>query len=69
LSDIQLFENLETEGTKKIETLKKSFKVEIKVVYLCSYLCCVPSQKKMFYIFMVGILQNIFTEHDLYLIS
>ncbi len=29
----------------------------------------ITNQKLRFYIFMVGILQNIFMEHDLYLIS
>jgi len=53
-----------TEGAKK----KKHRNIE-KIVYLCSWLCCIHSPKYMFYISTVGHLQNIFMEHNIYLIS
>ena len=54
-------ENLESEEQKNLNIEKISF----KVVHLCSRLCCIHSQKYMFYIFTVGHLLNIFMEHDL----
>ena len=51
LSEIQLFENLKSEGAKKSKA--KHF----------------INQKLSFDTFMVGNLQNIFMEHDLYLKS
>jgi len=59
LVEIQLLVNLRFEGAK----------ISSKVVHLCWLLCCIHLQKYMIYIFTVGNLQNIFMEHDLYLIS
>jgi len=55
LSEIQLFVNLDSEGAKKFETEKIAFKSLTKINVL--------------YVFTVRNLQNIFMEHDLYLIS
>ncbi len=60
---IQLYENLESEGAKNIE--KISFKV-VQMKFLAMH---ITNQKLSFDIFMVINLQNIFMEHDLYLIS
>ncbi len=60
LAEIQLFENLESEGKKiKIEI---AFKV-VQIKFLAMH---ISDQKWSFDIFKV---QNIFMEHDLYLIS
>ncbi len=56
LVEIQLFENLESEGAKKIKIVLKFLAMHI------------INQKLRFDIFTVGNLQNIFMEHDLYLI-
>ncbi len=63
LSDIQLFENLESEGAKNIE------KIIFKVYQIKFLTMHVTNQKLCFNICTVGNLQNIFMEHDLYLIS
>ncbi len=55
-----LAENLESEGAKNINTVKSKFKL------LAMHN---TNQKLCVYIFTVGHLQNIFMEHDLYLIS
>ncbi len=58
----QLFENLESEGAKKNLNI---FKV-VQIKFLAMH---ITNQKLSFYICTVGHLQNIFMEHDLYLIS
>ncbi len=65
LTEIQLFENLESEGAKKLNTEKITFKV-VQMKFLAMH---ITYQKLSFDIFTVGNLQNIFMEHDLYLIS
>ncbi len=62
LAEIQQFENLESEGAKKN-------KIAFKVVQLKSLAMHITNQKWSFDIFTVGNLQNIFMEHDVYLIS
>ncbi len=62
---IQLFENLESEGAKKWNIEKFAFKV-VQMNFLAMH---ITNQKLSFDIFMVGNLQNIFMEHDLYLIT
>ncbi len=58
MAEIQLFEDMESEGAKKIA---------FKVVQMKSSAMHITNQKLSFDIFMVGNLQNIFMEHDLYL--
>ncbi len=65
LAEIQLFENLESEDAKKFNVEKISF----KVVQIKSLAMHITNQKISFDIFTVGHLQNIFMEHDLYLIT
>ncbi len=65
LAEIQLFENLESEGAKKKDIEKITFKV-FQIKFLAMH---ITNQKLSFYIFTVGNLQNIFMEHDLYIIS
>ncbi len=65
LADIQLFENLESEGEKKTNIEKITF----KVVQMKSLAMHITNQKLSFDIFTVGNSQNIFMEHDLYLMS
>ncbi len=68
LAEMQLFENLESEGAKK--NFKKNIeKIAFKVVQMKFLAMHITNQKLSFDIFMVGNLQNIFMEHDLYLIS
>ncbi len=55
--EIQLLENLEFE------------KITFKVVQMKLLAMHINNQKFSFEIFMVGNVQNIFIEHDLYLIS
>ncbi len=57
LAEIQLFENLNTE------------KIPFKVVQMKLLAMHITKQKLSFDIFTVRNLQNIFMEHDLYLIS
>ncbi len=61
LAEIQLFENLESEGAKKSNIEKITFKV-VQMKFLAMH---ITNQKLSFDIFMVGNLQNIFMEHDL----
>ncbi len=61
---MQLFENLESEGAKKI--IKKIEQIAFKVVQIKFLAMHITNQKWSFDIFMV---QNIFMVHDLYLIS
>ncbi len=63
--EIQLLENLEFEGSKNLNNEKITFKV-VQMKLLAMH---INNQKFSFEIFMVGNLQNIFIEHDLYLIS
>ncbi len=65
LAEIQLFENLEYEGAKNLNIEKIAFKV-VQMKFLATH---ITNQKLSFDMFMVGNLQNIFMEHDLYLIS
>ncbi len=62
LAEIQLFENLESGKKNKME--KIAFKV-VQMKFLATHII---NQKLSFDIFTVGNLQNIFMEHDLYLI-
>ncbi len=66
LSEIQLFEDLEHEGAKKIKMLRKSPLKLSKWSFLSMH---ITNQKFGFDIFMVGLLLNIFMEGDLYLMS
>ncbi len=64
---MQLFENLESEGVKDQNIEKITFKV-VQMKFLALH---ISNQKISFDIclFTVGNLQNIFMEHDLYIIS
>ncbi len=66
LAEILLFEILESEGAKKNLNIEK---IAFKVVQMKLLVMHITEQKLSFYIFTVGVLQNIFIEHDLYLIS
>ncbi len=66
LSEIQLFEKLEYEGAKKLIYIEK---IAFKYVQMKALAMHIANQKLSFNVFMVGNLQNIFMEHDLYLIS
>ncbi len=66
LAEIQLFENLESESAKKNQNTEK---IAFKVVQMKFLAMQITNQKLSFDIFTVEILQNIFMEHDLYLIS
>ncbi len=69
LAEIQLFDNLESEGAKKKKKKKKKEKITFKFVQMKFLAMHITNQKLSFDIFIVGNLQNIFMEHDLYLIS
>ncbi len=64
LAEIQLFENLESEGTKNKKN-KNSEKIAFKVVQIRFLAMHITNQKLSFDIFTVRNLQNIFMEHDL----
>ncbi len=66
LAEIQLFENLKSEGAKKNPNIEKTAFTVVQMKFLAMY---ITNQKVSFYIFTAGNLQNIFMEHDLYLIS
>ncbi len=66
LAEIQLFGNLESEGAKKNQNIEK---IAFKVVQIKLLAMHITNHKLSFDMFSVGILQNIFMEHDLYLIS
>ncbi len=66
LAEIQLFENLESEGKQKNQNIEK---IAFKVVQIKFLAMNITNQKLSFDIFIVGNLQNIFMEHDLYLMS
>ncbi len=61
MAETELFEYLESEDAKKSKILRKS---PLKFSKLSYFLCILR-----FYICTVGNVQNIFMEHDLYLIS
>ncbi len=65
LAEIQLFENLESEGAKNQNIEKIAFKV-VQMKFLAMH---ITNQKLSFDIFTEGNLQNSYMEHDLYLIS
>ncbi len=64
LAEIQLFENLESEGAKKKLNIEK---IAFKVVQMKSLSMHITNQKLSSNIFTVVNLQNIFMEHDIYL--
>ncbi len=64
MAEIQLFENLVSEGEKHRNNEKIAFKV-VQIKFLAMH---ITNQKFNFDIFMVGNVQNIFMEHDLSLI-
>ncbi len=66
LAEIQLFENLESEGAKKNLNVEK---IAFKVVQMKLLAMHITNQQLSFDIFTVGNLQNVFMEHDLYLLS
>ncbi len=63
--DTTILKNLEYEGAKNLNIEKISFKVA-QMMFLAMH---ITNQKLRFDIFTVGNLQNIFMEHDLYLMS
>ncbi len=63
--DRTIFENLESEGAKKLNFEKMAFKV-VQMKFLAMH---ITNQTLRFDLFMVGKLQNIFMEHNLYLTS
>ncbi len=63
LAEIQLFYNLRVQKNLNIE------KITFKIVQMKSLAMHITNQKLCFDIFTVGNLQNIFMEHDIYLIS
>ncbi len=65
LAEIQLFENLESEGSKNLNIEKITF----KVVQMKSLAMHITNKILSFAIFTVWHLLNIFMEQDLYLIS
>ncbi len=65
MPEIQLFENLESEGAQKNQNIEK---IAFKFVQIKFLAMDITNQKLRFDIFMVIHLQNIFMEHDLYLI-
>ncbi len=71
LAEIQLFENLQSEGAKKFFFLNilNIEKIPYKVVQIKFLAMHITNRKLCFDIFTVGNLQNIFMEHDLYLVS
>ncbi len=71
LSEIQLFENMESEGAKKFKYKKylNIEKITFTVVQMKFLAMHITNLKLSLYIFTVGNVQNIFMEHDLYLMS
>ncbi len=66
LAEIQLFDKSGIWGCKKNLNIEK---IAFKVVQMKFLAMHITNQKLSFDIFTVGDLQNIFMEHDLYLIS
>ncbi len=65
LAEIQLFEHLESEGAKNLNTEKIIF----KVVQMKSLAMHITNLKLSFDICTIGNVLNIFMEHDFYFIS
>ncbi len=65
LVEIQLFENLESEGSEN----RNSEKITFKDVQMKFFAMHITNQKLSLDIFTVGIFQNIFMEHDPCLVS
>ncbi len=65
LAEIQLFENLESEGAKN-QNIEKIVFTFVQIKFLAMH---ITNQKWSFYIFAERNWQNIFMEYDLYLIS
>ncbi len=65
LTEIQLFENLESD-VKINQNIEKIVFKAVQMKFLAMH---ITNQKLSFDIFTVGNLQNIFMEYDLYLIS
>ncbi len=65
LTEKQIFENLRVQKKKQKKRKEKTFKV-VQIKFLAIN---ITNQKLSFDIFTVGNLQNIFMEHNLYLIS
>ncbi len=65
LVEIQLFENLESEGAKKDNIEKMAFKV-VQIKFLAMH---ITNQKWSVDIFTEGNVQNIFMDHNLDLMS
>ncbi len=61
LFEMQLFENLESEGAKNLNIEKITFKF-VQMKFLAMHII---NQKLYFDIFILSNLQNIFMEHDL----
>ncbi len=68
LAEMRLCENLESEDAKKNYNLNIE-KITYKIILMKFLAMYITHQKFTFDIFTVGHLQNIFMEHDLYLIS
>ncbi len=66
LAEIQLFENLESEGLKKNLNIEKNTFRVVQMKFLAMH---ITNQKWSFDTVMVRNVQNILMEHDLYLIS
>ncbi len=66
MAEIQLFENMESEGAKKNLNIEK---IAYKFVQMKLLEMRITNQKYFLYIVTVGNLQNIFMERDLHLIS
>ncbi len=65
LAKIQLFENLESEGAKKYKYWENHLFIRLQIKSITTHI----TNQKSLALFKVGHLQNIFKEHDLYLIS
>ncbi len=65
LAEIQLFENMESEGAKKNLNIEK---IAYKFVQMKLLEMHITNQKYFLYIFTVGNLQNIFMERDILMI-
>ncbi len=63
--DMTIFENLESEGAKKIRNIEKIIFKVVEIKFLAMH---ITNQKCSFDMFTVGNLLNIFMEHDVYLI-
>ncbi len=66
MANIQLFEYLESEGTKNKYYIEN---IAFKLSKLSNLSMHITYRKLSFDIFKAGHLQNIFMEHDIYLIS